>query len=69
MIYHNVADETEVIQHPSGDLVIALCLDPAVAAQVRLIAERWGLDRLSDAVSDLVLTGLISVNSTAARLS
>lgn len=60
--------EHDVIFHPSGDLILPVLLDPAVAAQVRVIADRWGNERLSDTVSDLVLVGLMSVNSTA-RLS
>ena len=60
--------ELETIEHPSGDLILPVLLDPAVAAQIRVIAERWGNERLSETVSDLVLVGLMSVNSTA-RLS
>jgi hypothetical protein len=57
--------EPETYLHASGDLVLPIILDPAVAAQIRVIADRWGNDRLSKTVSDLLLVGLISVNSTA----
>nr|WP_056118578.1 hypothetical protein [Methylobacterium sp. Leaf122] len=61
----NCTPELETIDHPSGDLILPVILDPAVAAQVRVIADRWGSARLSEAVTDLLLVGLISVNSTA----
>ncbi|AWI91001.1 hypothetical protein C0214_23970 [Methylobacterium sp. DM1] len=57
--------DLETIQHPSGDLILPVILDPAVAAQIRVIAERWDSRCLSEAVSDLILTGLIAINSTA----
>lgn len=61
----NCITELETIQHPSGDLILPVILDPAVAAQIRIIAERWQSQSLSEAVSDILLTGLISINSTA----
>jgi len=61
----NCIPELETIQHPSGDLILPVILDPAVAAQIRVIAERWGNTRLAETVSDLLLVGLISVNSAA----
>ncbi|MGN7127306.1 hypothetical protein [Methylorubrum thiocyanatum] len=57
--------DTETYPHPSGDLILPIILDPAVAAQVRVIADRWGNERLSETVSDILLVGLISLNSTA----
>ncbi|QIJ76945.1 hypothetical protein GU700_21605 [Methylobacterium sp. NI91] len=59
--------DTETYPHASGDLILPIILDPAVAAQIRVIADRWGSDRLAETVSDLLLVGLISVNSTAWR--
>lgn len=61
----NCIAELETIEHPSGDLILPVILDPAVAAQIRVIAERWGNTRLAETVSDLILVGLISVTSTA----
>ncbi|MER2252922.1 hypothetical protein ABS772_23680 [Methylorubrum podarium] len=63
----NTSIEPDALQNPNGDLIVTLCLDPAVAAQVRVVADRWGLDRLADAAADILLTGLISINSTARR--
>ncbi len=62
---HEYAADPEVYPHPSGDLILPIILDPAVAAQVRVIADRWGNERLSETVSDILLVGLISLNSTA----
>jgi hypothetical protein len=62
---HHASIEPETYLHPSGDLILPIILDPAVAAQIRVIADRWGSSRLSEAVTDLLLVGLISVNSTA----
>lgn len=59
------AADPEVIFHPSGDLILPIILDPAVAAQVKGIAERWGNTRLSETVSDILLIGLISIQSRA----
>lgn len=70
-MHHTIKDctpEFETIEHPSGDIILPVILDPAVAAQVRVIAERWNARCLSEAVADILLTGLISINSTA-RLS
>lgn len=65
MTHHNVASDAETYNHPNGDLILPIILDPAVAAQIRVIADRWGSSRLSEAVSDLLLVGLIHVNTTA----
>lgn len=62
---HEYAADPEVYPHPSGDLILPIILDPAVAAQIRVIAERWGNTRLSETVADILLVGLISLNSTA----
>lgn len=70
-MYHTTKEcvpEIETIPHPSGDLILPVVLDPAVAAQLRIIAERWQSRSLSEAVADVVLVGLMSINSTA-RLS
>ncbi|GAA0236593.1 hypothetical protein LNAOJCKE_1591 [Methylorubrum aminovorans] len=62
---HQLTIDPEVTWHPSGDLILPIILDPAVAAQIRNISEQWGNARLSDTVTDLVLVGLMSVLSTA----
>ncbi|MCP2080826.1 UNVERIFIED_ORG: hypothetical protein J2W74_002012 [Methylorubrum zatmanii] len=59
---------TETYPNASGDLILPIIIDPAVASQIRFIADRLESSRLSEAVTDLLLVGLISVNSTA-RLS
>ncbi|GJE80904.1 hypothetical protein [Methylorubrum thiocyanatum] len=61
----NYATDPEVYHHPSGDLILPVVLDPAVAAQVRVIADRWKSESLSEAVADVLLVGLMSINSTA----
>lgn len=53
---------TAETEHPSGDLIVPVVLDPAIAARIEILRAEWANLDLSSTLSDLILIGLISIN-------
>ena len=53
---------TTEMHHPSGDLIVPVILDPAIAARVELLRREWDGRDLSSTLADLILYAIININ-------